>query len=144
MLVKEVMSKKPDYLSPGITLKQAADEMLKHNIGCVPIGDDNDERLIGFLTDRDIAIRGVAKGKDPNKTTVKEIMTKKVLYCYEDDDVRLAAKSMSKQHVRRLIVLNRKKRMTGIISLGDIAFKAKNELLTASTLCSVVEQERSH
>ena len=132
MLVKEVMSKKPNYLPPTATLKQVGAAMLKNDFGFLPIGEN--DRLIGAVTDRDITIRAVAKGKDPNKTRVKDVLTKKVLYCYENDDIQKAIKNMSKQHVHRLIVLNTKKRMTGVFSLTDLARKCRDTMVCGSAL----------
>ena len=91
----------------------------------LPVGEN--DRLIGMITDRDLAIRAVAEGKDPNRATVKDIMSPRVLYCYEDDDTKEAARSMGKNQVRRLPVLNRKKRLVGILSLGDLATKTSGE-----------------
>lgn len=129
MLAKEVMSKKPEYLSPTATLKEAAELMLKHDYGFVPIGDN--DRLVGAVTDRDISIRAIAKGKDPNKTQLKDVMTKGIHYCFEEDDLDKVANMMKDHQIRRLVVLNTKKRMTGILSLGDIAIKSKNHDLCA-------------
>lgn len=143
MLVKEVMSKKPDFIDHHWTLKQAADEMLRRDIGFIPIGGDND-RLIGVLTDRDIAIRAVARGKDPVKTEVTEAMSPNVYYCYDDDDVKKAAQYMSDQQIRRLVVLNHDKRIIGIVSLGDIALKLKDEKLAGHILHEVCEPETTH
>lgn len=132
MLVKDIMSKKPNYLAPSATLTELGQAMLKNDFGFLPIGEN--DRLIGTVTDRDITIRAVAKGKDPNKTRAKEVLTKKVLYCYENDDIQKALKNMSKQHVHRLIVLNDKKRMTGVFSLSDLAKKCEDTLVCGSAL----------
>lgn len=137
MLVKEVMSKKPDYLSPDATLKEIAHEMQKRDCGFIPIGEN--DRLVGAVTDRDIAIRAVAKGKDPNKTTAREIMTEKVFYIFENDDLDKAAESMEKQHIHRLIVLNSQKRMTGILSLSDIARKCNDLRLCGEIIQGISE-----
>ena len=85
------------------------------------------------LTDRDIAIRAIAKGKDPNKTTLRDVMTKGIHYCYESDSLEKVTEQMERLQIRRLVVLNDKehKRMTGIISLGDIATKASNPKLSS-------------
>jgi CBS domain-containing protein len=128
MHVKEVMSNRPEFLPPTTPLIKITEEMRLHDFGFVPIGEN--DRLIGVVTDRDVAIRGVGNGKDPNSLQAKDVMTKKVLYCYEDDNIKDAAESMCKQQVHRLIVLNKDKRMTGILSLGDIARKSKNEKLS--------------
>lgn len=137
MQVKEIMSKKPDYIDPEFTLKDAADEMFKKDIGFLPIGDKEKDRLIGVITDRDITLRGVAKGKDPKKTLVKDVMTRDVLYCFEDENIEKVADNMCKNQIRRLIVLNKDKRITGIISLGDLALKNKDEWLAGHTLHEV-------
>lgn len=137
MLAKEVMSKKPEFLPPSATLKQAADLMRTHDYGFLPVGEN--DRLIGIVTDRDITIRAVAEGKDPNKTTLRDIMSRDVFYCNETDTLETIATQMEKLQVRRLIVLNQNKRMTGIISLGDIATKSHNE-----KLCGEVAEAVSH
>ena len=93
--------------------------MRDQDIGFLPIGDGG--RLIGTITDRDIVIRGVARGCDPSQTTVAEIMSEKVLYCFEDQLVEDIARNMGELTVRRLPVVNRDKRLVGIVSLGDLA-----------------------
>lgn len=137
MLAKEVMSKKPEFLSPTTTLKQAANQMRNHDYGFVPIGDN--DRLIGTVTDRDITIRAVSEGKDPSKTMLRDIMSDHVYYCFEEDSLEDVANKMEELQIRRMIVLNKNKRMTGIISLGDIARKAKNK-----SLCGEVTEAVSH
>ncbi|MBX3709235.1 MAG: CBS domain-containing protein [Gammaproteobacteria bacterium] len=137
MLAKEIMSKKPEFLSSDATLKQAADQMRTHDYGFIPIGEN--DKLIGTLTDRDITVRAVAEGWDPNKKTVKEVMHKGVFYCLEDDPLEKVIQQMETLQVRRLIVLNKDKRMTGIISLGDIAMKCKD-----AKLCSELTEAVSH
>jgi CBS domain-containing protein len=122
MLTKEVMSKKPEYLSPTATLKEAADFMKKHDCGFVPIGEN--DRLIGTVTDRDLAIRGLLA--DHKATKLRDVMTAGITYCYETDPIEKAAEVMEKKQIRRLVVLNKDKRLTGILSLGDIATKSKN------------------
>jgi CBS domain-containing protein len=137
MLAKDVMSRKPEFLPPSATLKQAADQMRTHDYGFIPIGEN--DRLIGALTDRDIAIKAVAEGWDPNKKTIKEAMHKGIFYCWENDSIEKVIKQMEKLQVRRLVVLNNEKRMTGIISLGDIATKCKN-----AKLCFELTEAVSH
>jgi len=138
MLAKDLMSTKPEFVPPDATLKQAADQMKSHDFGFLPIGEN--DRLIGTLTDRDITINAVAKGWDPNIKTVKEVMHKGIHYCMESDSLEKVIAQMEKLQVRRLIVLNQNKRMTGIISLGDIATKCKNPKL-CSELTEAVSQE---
>lgn len=103
MLTKEVMSKKPEYLPPTATLKQAADFMKLHDCGFIPIGED--DRLIGAVTDRDLAIRGLLA--DHKITKLRDVMTKGIAYCYETDPIEKAAEIMEKQQIRRLVVLNK-------------------------------------
>lgn len=85
-------------------------------------------------------VRGLAKRKDPKTTLVKDILTPNVLWCNEDDDVQKAAATMSQQQVRRLVVLNKNKQIAGVISLGDIALKNKNDQMAGHTLHDVVER----
>jgi len=119
MQVNEVMSRNVRVASPGDTLQQAASLMAELDAGALPVGEN--DKLIGMITDRDIAIRGDARGKDPTRTSVRDIMTVgEVKYCYEDEDVEHVAKNMAELAVRRLPVVNRQKRLVGIVSLGDL------------------------
>lgn len=129
MRALDIMSKKPEFLPPETSLKEAASQMQSHDYGFIPIGEN--DRLIGAVTDRDMTIRGVAKGLDPNKTKIKDIMSEGIQYCYENDEVESIAKKMEELQIRRLVVLNEDKRMTGIISLGDIVTKCKDVELSA-------------
>lgn len=120
MQIHEIMSRNVKLASPGDTLQEAARLMAELDAGALPVGED--DRLVGMITDRDIAIRGDAAGCDPTSTPVERIMSQEpVKYCYEDDDVDDIARNMAEQQVRRLPVVNRDKRLVGIISLGDIA-----------------------
>lgn len=127
MKVKEAMMKDIKFAPSGMNLKEAAQLMAGLDCGFLPVANAENDRLLGVVTDRDIVIRGVANGFDPNMTPVEKILTEKVLYCYADDDVEDAARSMRDQHVYRLIVLNNNegKRLCGIISLGDIVRRNK-------------------
>ena len=138
MLAKELMTKTPEFLPPTATLKEAADQMKKHDYGFIPVGEN--DRLIGVITDRDLAIRGTATGKDPNKTQIQEVMSKGIHYCFETDSVEEVAKKMEDLQVRRIIVLNKDKRLTGIISLGDIATKCSDTKLC----CELTEAVSEH
>jgi CBS domain-containing protein len=135
MQVREIMNNKPRYIAPTTTLKEAAKEMLDRDIGFLPIGEN--DRLIGAITDRDIAIRGVAGGNGTSEMKVGDVMTKNVTYCFEDDPIEEAAKTMCKQQLRRLIVLNKDKRFTGILSVGDIARKGRDHKLSGQVLHDV-------
>lgn len=122
MLVEEIMSANVDYVPTDTTLAEAARHMKNRDCGFLPLGNTPQGKLQGVVTDRDIVLRGVAEGRDINSTTVSEIKTDKVLYCYQRDDIRDAAYSMREQQVNRLIVLDspQSKKLCGIISLGDI------------------------
>ena len=132
MKVNECMTTSPDCVSPETSLRDAALLMEKDDCGFVPICEN--DKLIGVITDRDMAIRGIAQGKDPLKTTVRDIMTDKVMYCFVDDDIKFVCESMEKKQIRRLVVLDRNKRLKGIVSLGDLATKCHNDQLCGEVL----------
>ena len=118
MNVSEVMTRDVKITSPDESLQKAA-KMMEHNdFGILPVGEH--DRLVGMLTDRDITTRAVARGISP-KSKVRDVMTSAVKYVYEDESVQDAARNMSQLQVRRLPVLNRDKRLVGIVSLGDLA-----------------------
>jgi len=117
MKVSDAMTRDVQVASPTQSIRNAAKIMAKLDAGALPVGEN--DRLIGIITDRDIAIRAVAEGKAPT-TKVRDIMSEEVLYCYEDQDLDEVAQNMSEMKVRRLPVINRDKRLVGIISLGDL------------------------
>jgi CBS domain-containing protein len=115
------MTREVRVASPGQSIREVAKIMAEIDAGAMPVGDN--DRLVGMITDRDIAIRAVAQGKGPD-TPVRDVMsTEQVLYCYEDEELDHVAKNMSEQQVRRLPVVNREKRLVGIVSLGNLAQK---------------------
>ena len=116
--VKDVMSRDVKVIGPDATIREAATAMLEGDFGMMPVGEN--DRLIGAVSDRDIAVRGVAEGKDPN-AKVREVMSKGITWAYEDDSVDDAARIMSEHQIRRLPVINRDKRLVGIVALGDFA-----------------------
>ena len=121
MQVRELMTTEVMLASPDDTIERAATLMAQANCGALPVGEN--DRLVGLVTDRDIALRAVAKGSSPTLCTVREIMSRKVRYIFDDETSEAAAHSMSTLQVRRLPVLNRQKRLVGIVSLGDLALK---------------------
>jgi CBS domain-containing protein len=121
MHVSDIMSRDVKIASPSDTLEKAAKLMAKLDIGVLPVGEN--DRLVGMITDRDIAVRGVASGKSPKEMKVGDAMTRDIKFVYEDESVNDVARNMSKLQVRRLPVLNRQKRLIGIVSLGDLAIK---------------------
>ncbi|MGH6619209.1 MAG: CBS domain-containing protein [Alphaproteobacteria bacterium] len=118
MKVSDAMSRDVRIASPDETICDAAQAMAAIDAGVLPVGENN--RLVGMITDRDIAVRAVAQRKGPD-TPVREVMTTEVKFCYEDEDLKHVASNMSDIRVRRLPVLSRDKRLVGIVSLGDIA-----------------------
>ena len=133
MHVKEAMSGEVKIVNPNQTIRDAARLMAQLDCGCLPVGED--DRLVGMITDRDIAVRAVAAGKSL-KTPVREIMSLEVKYCFEDADVDEVARNMADIKVRRLPVLNQRKRLVGIVSLGDIALTEGADS-AASALCGI-------
>jgi len=118
MLIRDAMTKDVRMVSPEQTICDAARIMAECDLGSVPVADG--DRLVGMVTDRDIAIRAVASGKSPD-TQVREIMSEDVKYCFEDDDIDSVARNMADVQLRRLVVLNADKRLVGIVALADIA-----------------------
>jgi CBS domain-containing protein len=121
MRVSEAMSRDVRICDPSHTIRDCAKVMAEIDAGALPVGEN--DRLVGMITDRDIAVRAVAQGKGPD-TPVREVMsTEQVLYCFDDEDLEHVAENMGDTQVRRLPVVNREKRLVGIVSLGDIARK---------------------
>ena len=137
MKVNEIITHDPEVIRPETALIEAAQKMKSLDIGMLPICDG--DRLVGVITDRDITVRGVAQGYDPKTARVQEVMTPEVIYCFDDEDVKEAAKKMEEKQVRRLPVLNREKRLVGIVSLGDLAVRTGKEKLAGEVLERVSE-----
>jgi CBS domain-containing protein len=121
MKVSEAMTPDVRVVSPKQTICEAAQMMAECDAGSLPVGEN--DRLVGMITDRDIVIRAVAQHLSP-ETPVRDIMSKEILYCYEDEKIADVAENMGEQQVRRLPVLSREKRLVGIVSIGDLAGKA--------------------
>jgi CBS domain-containing protein len=123
MKISNIMSSDVLTASPEDTIQAAARKMEEADVGFLPVGEN--DKLVGMITDRDIALRAVAQGKDPKKTKVREVMTDKVLYCAEDEDIEEAADNMAEMQVRRLPIVDANKRLVGVLSIGDIALRHK-------------------
>ena len=117
-LLKEVMSRDVKVINPQMTIREAATLMRDEGFGMMPVGEN--DRMIGAISDRDIAVRAVSEGKDGN-TQVRDVMSEGVTWAYENDTVAQGASIMSENQVRRLPIVNRDKRLVGIVSLGDFA-----------------------
>jgi len=126
MKVKEMMHKGVEWVSPDTPVATLAKKMLQHDVGALPVGEN--DRLIGMVTDRDIAMRGIAKGKDISKLTAKDVMTKNVIWCRDSENVDDAAHIMEQKRIRRLPVIDDHKRMVGMLSLGDISHAASQRI----------------
>ena len=126
MRVSEAMTRDVRIATPGQSIRDVARVMAEIDSGAMPVGEN--DRLIGMITDRDIAVRAVAAGKGPD-TPVREVMSPEVKYCYDDEDIEHVAQNMAGIKVRRLPVLNRVKRLVGIVSLGDIALCLRDKKL---------------
>jgi CBS domain-containing protein len=129
MRVKDVMHKGVDWVSPDTPVTELAKLMRDHDVGAIPIGEN--DRLVGMVTDRDIVCKGLAHDSfDAGQATAREVMTATIHCCREDDDLAKAVRHMEELKVRRLPVINKSKRMVGILSLGDVSHSAPGDLLS--------------
>jgi CBS domain-containing protein len=129
MKVKEAMHKGVDWVSPDTPITELAKLMRQHDVGSIPIGED--DKLIGMVTDRDIVCNGLAQnGFDVRRATARDVMTEGIHCCREDDDLAKAVRHMEMLKVRRLPVINKNKRMIGMLSLGDVSSSASADLLS--------------
>jgi len=125
MEIRDIMTKNVDLVSPVTTLAEAARVMRDDDVGAILVADN--DRLVGMLTDRDIVVRAIAEKRDPGRTEVREAMSQKVLYCFDDQPVEEVAKNMGDKQIRRLPVVTREKRLVGIVSLGDLSTSGSAE-----------------
>jgi len=140
MQVNQAMSKDVRIANPAQSIRDAARLMASIDAGVLPVGEN--DRLVGMITDRDIAIRAVAAGKGPD-TPVRDIMSQEVKYCFVDDDLDEVAQNMADIKVRRLPVLDRNKRLVGIVSLGDVAL-TDGPAHAGDALCGISEPGGAH
>ncbi|WP_324774083.1 CBS domain-containing protein [Brevundimonas sp.] len=142
MNVSACMTANPRVCAPGDTIRDVARAMKEVDSGFLPVGEN--DRLVGMVTDRDLAVRAIAEGMGPD-TPVREVMTREVQYCFEDNDLDDVAARMSDLQVRRLPVLNRDKRLVGVISLGDMSHADDDGgIRTAAALSQVTEPSSRH
>lgn len=125
MKIKDIMSKDVEVVSPETLLHEVAKKMQASDCGSVLVAED--DRLVGVITDRDIALRCVAKSHDPASTRADQVMTKEILYCRAGDEMEDVVQNMMRNKVRRLPVLDDDKRLVGIVSLGDMAASSTDE-----------------
>lgn len=132
--LKDLMSRDVKVISPEMSIRDAAMQMREGEFGMLPVGEN--DRMIGTITDRDIAIRAVAKGMDCN-TKVRDVMSDGIAWVFEDESVEDAAKMMSERQVRRLPVVDRNKRLVGIVALGDFAVESSEIRPAAEALSEI-------
>jgi CBS domain-containing protein len=135
MKVKEVMTGGIETISPDSTLEQAARKMRLRDIGILPVVDE--DIILGVVTDRDLVLRGLAEGRPAHLTVVRQVMTPIAFTCYEDQSITEVSKLMEKNMVRRLLVLDRKEKLAGLVSLTDLALKVENEKVSGHVLSRI-------
>jgi CBS domain-containing protein len=134
--LKDVMSRNVKMVTPATTIREAAQQMRDGDFGMLPVAEN--DRMVGAISDRDIAVRAVADDKGP-ETPVRDVMSRGICWVYEDDAVEVAARLMGERQVRRLPVVNRDKRLVGIVSLGDFAVE-RSEIVPAAEALSEISQ----
>ena len=132
--LKDLMTQNVQVISPDDTIMAAALQMLNGGFGMMPVGEN--DRMIGTISDRDIAIRAVAKGKD-GTTKVRDVMSEGVIWAFEDDSTEQGAKLMSEHQIRRLPIVNAEKRLVGIVALGDFAVDRADIKTAGETLSEI-------
>jgi CBS domain-containing protein len=133
MQIQEVMSTNPETIDPNSTLLDCARKMKENDVGMMPVVEGNIP--IGIITDRDIVIRGIAAGLNPQQTKVSDCMSREVRVCFLDDDIQQAAKLMQQKQIRRLLVLDRDdQQLVGVVSLGDLAIQVHQKQISEKTL----------
>ncbi len=124
-LIRDVMSSDVEIINPNDPLRDAAEKMRSLNIGPLPVCDG--QRILGMITDRDIVVRAIALGRDPNATRVADAMSTGIEYCFDDNDIEDVLRKMKAKQIRRMIVVDRSKKLVGIVSLGDLTGEVSEE-----------------
>jgi CBS domain-containing protein len=140
MKVSKYMTRNVQLVTPTQSIRDAARIMAELDAGALPV--QQDDRLVGMITDRDIAVRAIAEGKSPD-TPVRDVMSEEILYCFDDQEVKEIARNMGDVKVRRLPVVNRDKRLVGIISLSDLPLNEEPSL-TASAVTKISKHGGRH
>lgn len=138
MQLKDIMTPTVERVPKDASIQEVAQKMKTIDVGTIPVYDG--DRLVGMVTDRDIVLRLVAEGRDAASTPAHAVMTPDVVYCYEDQRVEDAAEVMEQQQIRRLIVLNRNKRLVGIVSLGDLATHRQSKKAAGEALSEISKE----
>ena len=132
--VSEVMTRNVQVISPEATIKEAAQQMRGGDFGMLPVGEN--DRMIGAISDRDIAIRAIAEGKE-SSTRVRDVMSEGLVWAFDTDSIEDAAKLMSEHQVRRLPIVDKDKRLVGIVALGDFAIDSSDIVPAAGALAEI-------
>lgn len=140
MRVAEAMTRDVRVASPDQSIRDVARIMADLDIGSLPVGEN--DRLVGMITDRDIVIRALAQGKTPD-AKVRDVMSQDVKYCYEDDEIANVAHNMGDIQVRRLPVVNRDKRLVGIVALADVATQ-EDAHTAGDAICGISSASGKH
>jgi len=138
--IRDVMSRNFIWIPPETSLREAAQIMRDNNIGFLPVGEN--DRMIGVITDRDITVRAVAEGLHPQSDTVRTVMSAGPYYCYDDQNVAEICDNMGVMKVRRMPVVNREKRLVGVVSIGDLAQSAE-KAQAGETLRRVAQSQKA-
>ncbi len=139
MRIADAMTRDVQLVNPAQSLVEAAQMMADCDCGSLPVAEN--DKLVGMITDRDIVVRALARGKSPD-TKIKEVMSTEIKYCFEEDDLNNVARNMGDLQIRRLPVLDKDKKLVGIVSLGDIA--VTDEGPAAEALCEICEPASQH
>jgi CBS domain-containing protein len=137
MLISDIMTPGVEYVGPDDSVQDAARKMKRLDVGPLPVCEN--ECVLGMVTDRDITVRAVAEGRDPKATKVRDVMSGEVICCFDDQEAEVAARLMQSQQIRRVLVLNRDKRLVGIVSLADLAVQALQPNRAGEVLQEVCE-----
>lgn len=142
MQVRDVMTPGVECANPSDSLADVANRMRELGVGSLPVCGENN-KLVGIITDRDITVRATSQCCDPSETIVNDIMTPGIVTCFDDEDVQAAIDTMESKQIRRLAVLNRDKRLVGIVSLGDLAVRTTNDRATGEALERISQPDMS-
>ncbi|MFV0676420.1 CBS domain-containing protein [Variovorax sp. tm] len=132
--IHEVMTREVEVISPDATVEEAAQRMRDGDFGMMPVGEN--DRMVGAISDRDIAVRGIAEGRGA-KAKVRDVMSAGIRWAYEDDGLDHAAQIMAAHQIRRLPIVNRDKRLVGILSLADVAVKQRSTRPVTDAICGI-------
>jgi len=135
MKVREIMTSNVECLAPEASLKEIAQEMKSLDVGFIPICEN--DRLMGTVTDRDIVIRAIAEGMEVETCKARDIMSREIVYAFDEDDLKTVAEKMREKEVRRILILDNAKRLVGVVSIGDIS--KVEEKVSGKTLRDITE-----